>query len=442
MLSELLAASLPRFAVHKVVLAPADWSSWLGETCSANGWSHVSSPLVWRELVDRGGKGLYVGGVEEFERYAAHYYDVAPSTDAGSEESISMENASSLASEQLLKQSTLAVKPLTVAISNAGSPVAYHLAHLLATGAVFDSACRLQVNLLDTPDQLSTLQGVAMEMEDLASPLLSAVNVSLSPEEAFASCDLVFLLPPPPSSSATLHSAALLYHSYASALNACTADTINLKVIVAGKFANTGAAIIARALPEKSVVAAPCLAEEQAKAVVSRRLGLKCSRNVSRVAVRGRTEGGVADLSHTRVSSYPGAITGPAPFTLPLSRCVYEPGWVEGEFPKLLEARMGASCSLAEAVALGKLAAEWRRGGACSSSEWRSLGLPGEGGVVCSQPAQLVGGAWKGVPELAVSEPLKGILAGQFSSLQAELNSALLLIGESRDPNAMTSLNI
>ncbi|CAI9735662.1 ATP-dependent DNA helicase PIF1-like [Octopus vulgaris] len=49
---------------------------WLCEICEANGWKHEQSPIIWRELVDRGGKGVLIGGSNEFEEYAYGYYGV------------------------------------------------------------------------------------------------------------------------------------------------------------------------------------------------------------------------------------------------------------------------------------------------------------------------------------------------------------------------------
>lgn len=58
------------------------------EECSTRGWEHTESPLVWRELVLRGGRGVYVGGAKEFEQYAAHYHGITPHTSSSLEEDI------------------------------------------------------------------------------------------------------------------------------------------------------------------------------------------------------------------------------------------------------------------------------------------------------------------------------------------------------------------
>ena len=55
-------------------MSEGEWSAWLAKTCSQYGWTHDSSPLVWRELVDRGGEGTYLGGWEGFSKMVEHWY--------------------------------------------------------------------------------------------------------------------------------------------------------------------------------------------------------------------------------------------------------------------------------------------------------------------------------------------------------------------------------
>ena len=56
------------------MLSDSEWKAWLNETCSKHGWKHESSPLVWRELVDRGGSGTYLGGWDDFKKMTEHWY--------------------------------------------------------------------------------------------------------------------------------------------------------------------------------------------------------------------------------------------------------------------------------------------------------------------------------------------------------------------------------
>lgn len=50
------------------------FKTWLDKTCEDNGWNHKTSPIIWRELIDRGGKGVLVGGASDFQEYVKGYY--------------------------------------------------------------------------------------------------------------------------------------------------------------------------------------------------------------------------------------------------------------------------------------------------------------------------------------------------------------------------------
>ena len=174
------------------------------EVCSHNSWSHPSSPpsspsrpssspLVWRELLDRGGKGLYLGGLSEFEQYARHYYDVVVETDTLSEQKIAAENLDSLKALELERQTSPKVEPLRLCITNATSETAYHLASQIARGGVGGEEA-LALQLLDSADNLPQLEGIAMELTDLAAPHLVHVQVTSSVQEALNSVSIAFIL--------------------------------------------------------------------------------------------------------------------------------------------------------------------------------------------------------------------------------------------------------
>ena len=194
-----------------------------------------------------------------------------------------------------------------------------------------------------------------------------------------------------------LASSALRYHQYATTLDFCAQKDV--KVILSGKYANTGAAIMAKAvtsIPRTSFVACPSLAEAQARSILAQKLNINTA-DVRQVAMWGRTHGAVlSDTSHTRVHRFKGAVVGPESFSLPVSQCIFEKEWLSKEFPVLLAARHGGMegyrsnrCPLSEAVGLVTLAQDWCNGGGCE--EWRSMGVMCEGGEgVYGIPAGLV----------------------------------------------------
>ena len=56
-LADDLATNLPSFQVHKIIKSASEWPEWLKTQCDDKNWQHADSPLIWRELVNRGGKG-------------------------------------------------------------------------------------------------------------------------------------------------------------------------------------------------------------------------------------------------------------------------------------------------------------------------------------------------------------------------------------------------
>uniref|UniRef100_A0A5F7ZBD3 Malate dehydrogenase 1B n=1 Tax=Macaca mulatta TaxID=9544 RepID=A0A5F7ZBD3_MACMU len=79
LLADYLQKNLPDFRIHKITQRPEVWEDWLKDVCEKNKWSHKNSPIIWRELLDRGGKGLLLGGYNEFLEHAQLYYDVTSS---------------------------------------------------------------------------------------------------------------------------------------------------------------------------------------------------------------------------------------------------------------------------------------------------------------------------------------------------------------------------
>lgn len=62
LLADKLAVNLPSFSIHKETVRPDEWSLWLEENCKSHGFQWNSSPLIWRELTERGGRGALLGG--------------------------------------------------------------------------------------------------------------------------------------------------------------------------------------------------------------------------------------------------------------------------------------------------------------------------------------------------------------------------------------------
>lgn len=84
-------------------------------------------------------------------------------------------------------------KNVVISVSGGAGQIAYSLLPRLARGELTGDA-RITLKLLEIPQILKSLEGVKMELEDLASPYLDRVVCTSDNEEAFGDSNFVFLL--------------------------------------------------------------------------------------------------------------------------------------------------------------------------------------------------------------------------------------------------------
>ncbi|OPJ90203.1 putative malate dehydrogenase 1B isoform B [Patagioenas fasciata monilis] len=195
LLADYLQANLPHFRVHKITQHPDKWEQWLRNICETNGWKHSRSPIIWRELLDRGGKGLLLGGVNDFLEYAQHYYGVTLMTLSDEMLAIAEENLQAhIEIEKEEEEIKSLIKPLQIWITSASVPICYQLIPLLANGEVFGMTTEISIHLLDTDQFKEVLCGIVMEAEDMAFPLLRSISEHTEIDKAFIQADVVIVL--------------------------------------------------------------------------------------------------------------------------------------------------------------------------------------------------------------------------------------------------------
>ncbi|CAL8308433.1 unnamed protein product [Merluccius merluccius] len=200
LLGEQLRASLADFQVHEILVQPDEWEVWLDHTCRAHGWSHSGSPVVWRELVGRGGRALLLGGLADFLEHCQQYYGVV--TDMSSEMmlKIAAENreAEEKRKEEAQRQASL-LQPFHIWIAGALNPacpilIPHLLSEQLFPASSSASSLVVSLHLLHLEGEEEALRALRTEAEELALPLLHQVTAHTGLEEAFRDADVVILL--------------------------------------------------------------------------------------------------------------------------------------------------------------------------------------------------------------------------------------------------------
>src|SRR6516165_10076889 len=83
---------------------------------------------------------------------------------------------------------------IRVAVTGAAGQVAYAMLGRLASGEVFGKDKQVILQLLEIPQVMPALEGVAMELDDCAFPTLKDVLLTDDPNKAFKDCNWALLV--------------------------------------------------------------------------------------------------------------------------------------------------------------------------------------------------------------------------------------------------------
>ena len=84
--------------------------------------------------------------------------------------------------------------PVRVAVTGAAGQIGYALFFRIASGQMFGPDTEVRLQLLELPAALSSLEGVRMELDDCAFPLLESVVCTSETDEAFDGVDWALLV--------------------------------------------------------------------------------------------------------------------------------------------------------------------------------------------------------------------------------------------------------
>ncbi|MCE2983797.1 MAG: malate dehydrogenase [Parachlamydia sp.] len=226
--------------------------------------------------------------------------------------------------------------PLKIAVSGGAGQIAYSLLFKLAAGNVFGPDQTIALILLEVPDALGALEGVKMELEDCAFPLLSSLALTSSPYEAFADADYALLIGAKPRSFGMerkdlLEENGKIFVEQGKALNESAQP--NCKVFVVGNPCNTNCLIAlshAPRLSEKNFFAMMRLDQNRAASLLARQANVPLA-DVKNIIVWG-------NHSSTQVPDYLNAtIKGKA-----AQEIIQPKSWLQNEFIPAVQQRGAA----------------------------------------------------------------------------------------------------
>jgi malate dehydrogenase len=201
--------------------------------------------------------------------------------------------------------------PLHLAVTGGAGQLAYQFLFRAASGEVFGHDQPVALRLLEVPEALPALEGVKMELQDCAFPLLHAVTLFSDPRRAFEDADFALLIGAKPRGPGMerkdlLQDNGRIFVEQGKALND-TADQ-DVKVFVVGNPCNTNCLIAmshAPRLSRKNFTAMMRLDQNRASALLAEKGGCPVS-DVTHMTIWGNHSATqVPDFLHAKIKGKP-----------------------------------------------------------------------------------------------------------------------------------------
>ena len=183
-------------------------------------------------------------------------------------------------------------KLVKVAVTGAAGQIGYSILPRLANGEVFGPDTRVSLHLLEIPPALGALEGVVMELDDCAFPLLENIVISDDPRVAFDGVNWALLIGSRPRSKGMERGDLIkvngpIFVGQGEALSEVAAADV--RALVVGNPANTNALIAlnnAGDIPAERFSAMTRLDQNRAMAQLARKAGVPVT-SVSNMAIWG-----------------------------------------------------------------------------------------------------------------------------------------------------------
>ena len=298
--------------------------------------------------------------------------------------------------------------PVRVAVTGAAGNISYALLFRIASGEMLGPDQPVILQLLEIPPAMKALEGVVMELNDCAFPLLAGIETSDDPNTAFNGIHYGLLVGSKPRGpgmerSDLLKDNGAIFSVQGKALNDHADE--NVKVLVVGNPANTNALIAAANAPELrpgQITAMMRLDHNRAKAQLAEKLNVH-HRDITNMTVWGNHSATqYPDISQVKVNGQSVADQ-------------VEQDWLVDSFiptvqkrgAAIIDARGASSAASAGSAAIDHMR-DWAMGTA--DGDWVSMGIPSDGsygvaeGIMYSYPVTCKNGSYEIVQGLEVSD--------------------------------------
>ena len=314
--------------------------------------------------------------------------------------------------------------PVRVAVTGAAGQISYSLIFRIASGSMLGPDQPVILQLLEIPPAMGALQGVLMELNDCAFPLVAGVIATDDPNVAFKDVDFALLVGSRPRGpgmerSDLLNANGAIFTVQGKALSDNAKPTV--KVLVVGNPANTNALICMKNAPKlnpRNVTAMMRLDHNRAMSQIAEKTGTH-STKVEKVVVWGNHSATqYPDISYATVDGK-------------AVKSLVSDEWNKNDFIPTVQQRgaaiikaRGASSAASAASAAVDHMRTWALG---SNGQWVSMGVFSKGNpygvdqdLIFAFPIICENGDWKIVEGLEISDFSREMIKKTEAELQGE----------------------
>ena len=315
--------------------------------------------------------------------------------------------------------------PIRVAVTGAAGQIGYSLLFRIASGSMFGPEQPVILHLLEIEPALKALNGVVMELDDCAFPLLQGVVPTASLDEGFKGVNWALLVGSVPRKAGMerkdllgINGRIFTGQGQAIARNAAA----DVRVLVVGNPCNTNCLIAmnhARAVPADRWFAMTMLDQNRARRQLAKKAGVDITR-ITNMAIWGNHSTTMyPDFYNARIGGRPAL------------EIIPDEAWFKDTFipaiqkrgASIIEARGASSAASAASAVIDTVRALTTptAAGDCFSVAVCSEGSYGiEPGLIYSFPVRSDGRKWSVLPGVPVNEFSRAKLTATESELKEE----------------------
>jgi malate dehydrogenase len=315
--------------------------------------------------------------------------------------------------------------PIKVAVTGAAGQIGYALLFRIASGQMFGPDQPLRLQLIEIPAVLGALEGVVMELDDCAFPLLESVIPTADLDEGFRDVNWALLVGSVPRKAGMerkdllgINGKIFIGQGQAVQKNAAA----DVRVLVVGNPCNTNCLIAmnnAKDVPRDRWFAMTRLDENRARAQLAHKAGVRIQ-SVTNMTIWGNhSSTQFPDFYNARIDGHPA------------NEVIRDEKWLKEDFIATVQQR-GAAVIKARGLSSAGSAANAVVDSVCSLTDdtppnnWHSVAVCSEGsygveqGLISSFPVRVRSGKWEIVQGLSIDDFSRAKIDASVAELKEE----------------------